>query len=684
MRIGRRLPRPILMIHMFHHTRGTASGRGSAPRWPTATRLAGGGGARLTKWLGLIAAALFATPLLASPPKASSPRPAAPPLTRSDADAWLDGLVPYALKRGGIPGAVVVIVKDGKPLTERGFGVADLHSRRAVDPARTIFRLGSISKTMTWTAVMQLVEAGRLDLDRDVNAYLDFKIPPVSGKPVTLRELMTHTAGFAETRKYLINHGTRPPPALGDVLKRWVPPRIYVPGTMTAYSNYGAALAGYIVERVSGEPFNLYVQRHIFVPAGMTHSTFDQPLPPGLRADASKGYAPGSDEPEPFEIIPLVPAGALSSDGDDMAKFMIAHLANGANLLKPATARLMHAEVKRSYSELPAMTLGFYHEGTTRLNIIGHGGDTDLFFSDMHLFLDENVGLFISLNSYGTDAAADTIREQLLSEFIERYFPVPARQFPTAPSAASHARMLAGHYMSSRAGAWSFLRLLTLLGESEVVPGADGTISVSTLTAPSGEVRHWREIRPWIWQEVGGTDLLQAALDGQGRVRMFSVAVDSPIIEYLPAPVLLDAGWILPLGAACFAIVVAAVIAWPLMLLARREQASAAARRNCFFFLRIAACLLVTFVAGWAAVVSVVSVDDTSFDARLDVAIRLLQLVLAVLIAAIGFAAASGLKAAKARQLRPWDAWAAVVGVSEFLLVLLALDAGLMTLSLDY
>src|SRR6185503_12837630 len=137
-------------------------------------------------------------------PATSATGTTAPALTKADVDAWLDGYMPYALKAGGIPGAVVVVVKDGQPLTERGFGYSDLATHKPVDPENTLFRPGSVSKLFTWTAVMQQVQAGKLNLDADINNYLDFKIPPRNGKPITLRNLMTHTPGFAETVKYLI------------------------------------------------------------------------------------------------------------------------------------------------------------------------------------------------------------------------------------------------------------------------------------------------------------------------------------------------------------------------------------------------------------------------------------------------------------------------------------------------
>src|SRR6185295_14840618 len=291
--------------------------------------------------------------LPAAAPRATPAFAGAHDLSKQDVDAWLDGYMPYALKAGAIPGAVVVVVKDGQPLTMRGFGYSDLKTQKPVDPNLTLFRPGSVSKLFTWTAVMQLVQAGKLDLDKDINAYLDFKIPPRDGKPITLRNLMTHTPGFAETAKYLIDFGEKHPKPLGQILARWTPERINAPGTMPAYSNYGASVAGYIVERVSGEPFNAYVARHIFAPAGMAHSSFDQPLPAALRPLMSKGYESGSSDPKPYEVIGMAPAGALASTGAAMGRFMIAHLNH--TLLDPQTSQLMYAPANKPFSALPAM-----------------------------------------------------------------------------------------------------------------------------------------------------------------------------------------------------------------------------------------------------------------------------------------------------------------------------------------
>src|SRR6201999_1284914 len=174
------------------------------------------------------------------------------PLTQEDANAWLDGYMPYALHTGDIAGAVVAIVKDGKILTERGYGFSDVEKRTPVDPKKTLFRPGSVSKLLTWTAVMQLVEQGKINLDADVNQYLDFKIPAFDGKPVTMRNLMTHTAGFEERLKGITWDGAEGDLPLGEYLKQYIPARIYAPGSTPAYSNFAAAMAGYILARVSG------------------------------------------------------------------------------------------------------------------------------------------------------------------------------------------------------------------------------------------------------------------------------------------------------------------------------------------------------------------------------------------------------------------------------------------------
>ena len=161
---------------------------------------------------------------------------------------------------------------------------------------------------------MQLVEQGKIDLDADVNRYLDFRIPPRDGQLITMRNLMQHTAGFEEQAKGIISSDPKAP-GMEALLKAWVPTRVFAAGSTPAYSNYGASLAGYIVQRVSGESFDDYLDRHIFAPLDMKYSSFRQPLPKELAPLMSQGYPVASEEAKPFEFVGPAPAGSMSSPG---------------------------------------------------------------------------------------------------------------------------------------------------------------------------------------------------------------------------------------------------------------------------------------------------------------------------------------------------------------------------------
>src|SRR5258708_22744698 len=161
------------------------------------------------------------------------------PLDAADLGAFFDGIIPLQLERNDIAGATVWVMKDGKLLLQKGYGFADAKEQKPVDSTQTIFRLASISKLFTWIAVMQLQEQGKLDLDTDVNNYLDFKIRPAFGKPITLRNLMTHTGGFEEEVRNILLIKTKKTLTLRDFLIKNQPHRLFAPGTIPGYSNYG-------------------------------------------------------------------------------------------------------------------------------------------------------------------------------------------------------------------------------------------------------------------------------------------------------------------------------------------------------------------------------------------------------------------------------------------------------------
>lgn len=454
-------------------------------------------------------------------PTETKPPAGAHELTAADLESFLDGIMPLQLESDDIAGATVAVVKDGKLLFAKGYGYADYEKKKPVSAEETLFRPGSISKLFTWTAVMQLVEQGKLDLDRDINEYIDFKIPEAFGKPITLKNVMTHTPGFEEQVKDLFKVGGEPP-NLGDYLKTHIPGRIYPPGTVPAYSNYATALAGYIVERVSGRPFNQYIEENIFKPLGMTHSTFVQPLPPALAPLMSNGYRLASEGPQSFEIVSPAPAGSLSSSATDMARFMMAHLGDGqlqgARILSPETARLMHSRLFALDDASNAMCYGFYEESSNGHRIIGHGGDTVYFHSDLHLITDAGVGFFVSHNSPGR---GDPIpRVTLWEMFLDRYFPGPPDTQATLASAKDDAKKASGTYMLSRRSENSFFKVASLLGQFNVSPTSDGLIEVAQLTGANGKPKKWREVAPMTFVEENGHDKLVFKPDQNGVMQL--------------------------------------------------------------------------------------------------------------------------------------------------------------------
>lgn len=469
-----------------------------------------------------------------------------PTLTKADADAWLDGYLPYAIASADIAGAVVVVVKDGVVVTERGYGYADIAARKPVDPHVTLFRPGSTSKLFTWTAVMQQVEAGKLDLDRDVNEYLDFKIPPRDGQPITLRQIMTHTAGFEEALSGLMQDDPQAPP-LGEVVKRWIPERVFQAGTTPAYSNYATALAGYIVERVSGEPFDAYIEHHVFQPAGMARSTFAEPLPAALAPDMAQGYALASQPAKPFETIVVRPAGSATASGDDMARFMLAHLdEDHSPLLKPETMRQMHGTSTRLVPPLNGMELGFYDADRNGRRIIAHGGDTLWFHSYLWLLPDEKTGLFLSMNSAGQGGANLRIRDALIDGFMDRYFP-GTRGAPAFQPRPEDAAAMAGSYIVSRRSDSGPRRALNFLTQVDVAADSAGGLHSDAFEfrGVNGAPRDWVEIAPFVWKDRNSGERL-AAIRQDGRVTRLSVDSFSPFMVYDRVPWSVSAVWLKP------------------------------------------------------------------------------------------------------------------------------------------
>jgi CubicO group peptidase (beta-lactamase class C family) len=617
-----------------------------------------------------------------------------PQLTRADLEAWLDGFMPYAIARGNVAGAVVVVVKDGGVLLQKGYGYADVEKKLPVDPDRTLFRPGSVSKLFTWTAVMQQVERGKLALDADVNQYLDFEIPPgPEGEPVRVRDLMTHTPGFEESLKELISEDPERIATLADTLKRWVPERVFKAGTMPAYSNYGTALAGYLVERTSRLSFDDYLDRNIFGPLGMTRSSFRQPLPEALMAGMSRGYENATGKPQGYELINLAPAGSLAATGADMARFMIAHLQGGAlgdrRILAEETARQMHGTPLTIIPNVNRMVLGFYETDTNGRRIISHGGDTQYFHSDLHLYVDDGVGYFISFNSTGKEGAAGPIREAFYRNFADRYFPGPAVEGQVDEATAkAHAAQIAGSYVNSRRADTSFISVLNLLQPVKVVANEDGTISVPLLTDLNGEPTKWREIAPWVWREVGGKARLAAEAQ-DGRVVRFTAEWLSPFMMFERSSGIGGVGWLMPAAVASFAALALTVVFWPVAALVRRHYGKplpfAGREAKAYRWVRIGALASVAAIGGWIGTIFAMLSNLKLLSSRFDWWVATLHVFGSVAVFA-GLALALWHLAVvwQAPRRRLGKAWAIVLVLATAICAWVAVSYHLVGLSTDY
>lgn len=632
-------------------------------------------------------------------PAAMPPGGQAHGLDKGDVDAWLDGYLPAALRTADIPGAVVTIVKDGRILTARGFGFADRDKRTPVDPARTLFRPGSVSKLFTWTAVMQQVEAGKLDLDADINAYLDFRIPPFDGKPVTLRQIMTHTAGFEETAKGIIYFDAKLDLPLAQFLKRWTPVRIFAPGTTPAYSNWATALAAYIVQRSSGEEFNTYLERHIFTPLGMHDTSFRQPLPAALAPQMAVGYPKPGEASPGFEFIGPYPAGSASSSGTDMARFMIATLQgeiDGARILKPETLATMlgsplgRVDPRSLVPPLNRMELGFFETNINGREVVGHLGDTEAFHTSLHLFRSEDVGLYMSFNSPGKAGAVGALRTALFQDFADRYFPnvAPADGRVDATTAAADARAMAGTWEASRRAQTDFLSLAYLLGEAKIGVGPKGELVVPSLVGGGGRPRDWVEIAPFVWRDRNGHDRLAAQVEGGKPVRWsFDLAAPFEVFDRVPAA--RSGTWLLPALGAAFVVLLLTFFHWPVTALVRRRygatQALVGPARRAHRATRLLAGLDLVLLAGWGFAVTTMLGSPDAAAGGLDPVLLALQV--AGIVIFVGAVLVSGWHLWLTwTDGRPWTRklWNTLVFAATLLVLYVAVTFHLLTPSVHY
>ena len=324
-----------------------------------------------------------------------------------------------------IPGVIFIFVQGGEVVYARGYGYANLETATPINANSSVVRIGSISKPFVATAVMQLVEQGKLNLHTDINQYLTaFQVESTFLEPITLAHLLTHTGGFVDP-PYLTYTDSQKVPPLGPFLAANMPPPTYHPGEVFNYSNCGYSLAALIVEEVAGIPFDQYVKQNIFTPLKMTHSNYL--LAPPLPENMMTGYLyrDGEQIPQPIDYDDDYPSGSIVSTAEDMSHFMLAHLGDGCYqggcILKATTLAEMHQQQAETPYEGQNVTYGFVEGILDGQRLIGHSGAICGFGNSMDMLPEYNAGYFFSFNAECLDTSACQIVTEFREQFLERF-----------------------------------------------------------------------------------------------------------------------------------------------------------------------------------------------------------------------------------------------------------------------
>lgn len=433
--------------------------------------------------------------------------------------AFFDAEVPALMEKFHVVGAVVGAADRSEVLFLRGYGSADLERGIAVDPQNTAFMAGSIAKLFTWTALMQLQEQGKLALEDPVQKHLDFALPDNFSEPIRVVDLMNHTPGFEDRLIGLFVQDPALLQPLRETVSRHIPRRVRPPGQESSYSNYGAMLAGYIVQRLSGEPYEQYVERHIFQPLGMSHSTFRQPVPPPLSARLAVPYAlvGGKPVPQKLEILNGAPAGALVTTAPDLLRFYQAYLnggqLEGRRILQEKTVSKMQETTFRHDPRAAGFAHGFFELWRGERLGFGHGGDTMYFHSESGYLPGENLAFFVSTNT----ASGMQLTMKLLDLTLDRFFPSPrGRELAAQAGLRPDLREYTGVFAMNRRSESDPTQIMSAL--SLVRPKAvDGGLRVVSILDPDGGL--YVPVAPDIFQQENGGLRFVFLRDERGRVR---------------------------------------------------------------------------------------------------------------------------------------------------------------------
>jgi CubicO group peptidase (beta-lactamase class C family) len=423
----------------------------------------------------------------------------------------VDSVFASGMAAENIPGGVFIMVQRGRVVLAKGYGVANLATRQRVSPDSTLWRIGSISKVMTALGVVQLADRGRIRLSTDVNQYLRrLKVPATYDEPVTPWHLLTHTGGLDELPGRSAASREDVLPLHVFLRDRMV--RVRKPGSVVAYSSYGPALAGALIEDVSNLDYETYLTRNVWGPLGMHHTN----VHPTDGMPRGYGVAGGNVVEAPWEWSHTAPAGMINSTAGDMGRFMnmmLGYHPDGSKVLSDAARTSMLSRQIGMHPRVPGMGLGFFEERVHGRTIFQHGGDIAGYATLLVLLPDEATGFFIATHREGAQLR-NTVRRQLLDQFFARPSGAPVALAAAAqPAVPTELSKFAGEYR------WNiFCRTcpnpVWMPGVARVTVNADSTLSFSNRT--------WVPVEPLLFQSTDGRSLLAFTADATGAVKQLT------------------------------------------------------------------------------------------------------------------------------------------------------------------
>ncbi len=487
--------------------------------------------------LALLGAALAARTAAGDPAAEDTEELSAGPVNPVELRAFVAGVLAEQQQVRPFAGCVVTVVRDGRVFLNQGYGYADREAGTPVHPERTLFRIGSISKVFVYLALQQQIAAGRLRLDTPIAAVLPGVSldagavvgPDGAGEvPLTLRHLVTHTAGFDEQVVGLFSRDPAQVRPLAEQLGVGMPPRLRPAGIDASYSNHGTALAAHLVEIVSGQAYPAYLRTRLLQPLALHQTTLEQPAPRGLEAEPAIGYRTvgGALQPQLPEVVPLAPVGGMSSTGADMGRLMMALLQPDGRALPAAAVLAMRERLHVVDPRLPAMLFGLYERGLAPRSF-GHGGDTIDFHADMRLYPDQDLGVFVACNS---DGSARGISE-FMGAFSAHYFPCRAPVAKAAPAELQAA--IAGWYAPLRVSETTLGRLALLLEAMPLEFDAQGLLMLPT---PAGSQR-FTHVADTYFRSMEGDERLVFQRGEGGAVTKLWIG-SAPMLVFAPVSLL--------------------------------------------------------------------------------------------------------------------------------------------------